>query len=75
MKRVYVLRHAKSSWNDASLPDGERPLAGRGRRAAKAMALHVDEAGVAAQFVLCSPARRARRRSTVCVGCRPQWIR
>ena len=44
MKRVYVLRHAKSSWKDASLPDRERPLAGRGRRAAKAMALHVDEA-------------------------------
>jgi phosphohistidine phosphatase len=60
MKRLYLLRHAKSSWKDESLPDRERPLAGRGRRAADAMARHLDEAGVTPQLVLCSPARRAR---------------
>ena len=58
MKRLYLLRHAKSSWKDASLPDRERPLAGRGRRAAKAIAGHLDEAGIRPQLVLCSPARR-----------------
>jgi phosphohistidine phosphatase len=58
MKRLYLLRHAKSSWNDVSLPDRERPLAGRGRRAAKAIARHLDESGVETQLVLCSPARR-----------------
>jgi hypothetical protein len=31
---IYLLRRAKSSWKDVSLPDRERPLAGRGRRAA-----------------------------------------
>jgi phosphohistidine phosphatase len=60
MKRMYLLRHAKSSWKDASLPDRERPLSGRGRRAAKAMSRHLDEASVQVQLVLCSPATRTR---------------
>jgi phosphohistidine phosphatase len=59
MRRLYLLRHAKSSWKEAGLPDRERPLAPRGRRAAKAMARHVAEAGIEPQLVLCSPARRA----------------
>jgi phosphohistidine phosphatase len=60
MKRLYLLRHAKSSWKDADLADRERPLAGRGRRAAKAMSKHLRSAGVDPELVLCSPARRAR---------------
>jgi phosphohistidine phosphatase len=35
MKTLYLLRHAKSSWNDASLRDFDRPLNDRGREAAK----------------------------------------
>jgi phosphohistidine phosphatase len=60
MKRLYLLRHAKSSWKEPELADRDRPLAGRGRRAAKAMAKHMRTAGVDPQLVLCSPARRAR---------------
>ena len=60
MKRLYLLRHAKSSWKDRSLADSERPLAGRGRRAAKAMAAHLESERVRPELVLCSPARRAR---------------
>jgi phosphohistidine phosphatase len=60
MKRLYLLRHAKSSWKDRSLADRERPLAGRGRRAAKAIAAHLEAEGVRPELVLCSPARRAR---------------
>jgi phosphohistidine phosphatase len=60
MKRVYLLRHAKSSWKDDSLADRERPLAGRGRRAAKAMARHLEAEGIRPDLVLCSPARRSR---------------
>jgi phosphohistidine phosphatase len=60
MKRLYLLRHAKSSWRDRSLADRERPLAGRGRRAAKAMAAHLEAEGVRPELVLCSSARRAR---------------
>jgi phosphohistidine phosphatase len=60
MKRVYLLRHAKSSWKDRSLADRDRPLAGRGRRAASALADHLRAEGVRPELVLCSPARRAR---------------
>jgi phosphohistidine phosphatase len=60
MKRLYLLRHAKSSWKDMSLPDHDRPLAGRGRRAAKAIARHLHEEGIEPELVLCSSARRTR---------------
>jgi phosphohistidine phosphatase len=60
MKRVYLLRHAKSSWADPSLADHDRPLNGRGRRAAAAMGEHLRAAGVAPELVLCSSARRTR---------------
>jgi phosphohistidine phosphatase len=60
MRRVYLLRHAKSSWKDGSLADRERPLAGRGRKAARAMAGHLEDEGIRPDLVLCSPARRTR---------------
>ena len=60
MKRLYLLRHAKSSWDDSSLPDHDRPLAGRGRRASKAIARHLREEDIKPDLVLCSSARRAR---------------
>jgi phosphohistidine phosphatase len=60
MKRVHLLRHAKSSWKDRSLADRDRPLAGRGRRAANAVARHLEAEGIRPDLVLCSPARRTR---------------
>jgi phosphohistidine phosphatase len=60
VKRIYLLRHAKSSWKDDQLRDHDRPLAGRGKRAAKAMARHLRDEGIDPQLVLCSTARRAR---------------
>ena len=60
MKRLYLLRHAKSSWKDTGLPDHDRPLAARGRRAAKAIARHLRNRDLGPQLVLCSTARRAR---------------
>jgi phosphohistidine phosphatase len=60
MKHLYLLRHAKSSWKHPELADHDRPLAGRGRRAAKAIAKHIRAEGIAPELVLCSTARRAR---------------
>jgi phosphohistidine phosphatase len=60
MKRVYLLRHAKSSWRHPELADHPRPLAGRGKRAAKAIAKHLRAQQPAPELVLCSSARRAR---------------
>ena len=58
---LYLLRHAKSSWADESLPDLERPLAPRGRRAAQQLAQHLRGHPIAPEVVLCSPALRTRQ--------------
>jgi phosphohistidine phosphatase len=59
VKTLYLLRHAKSSWDDPYLPDHDRPLAPRGRRAARKLADHLRRVGIAPALVLCSTARRA----------------
>jgi phosphohistidine phosphatase len=58
--RLFVLRHAKSSWNNSFLDDHDRPLAPRGRRAAEALADHVAAIDPPPALVLCSTARRAQ---------------
>jgi phosphohistidine phosphatase len=60
MKSLFLLRHAKSSWKDPALADHDRPLAPRGRRAAKLLAEHLRRDQVAPELVLCSSARRTR---------------
>jgi phosphohistidine phosphatase len=60
-KLLYLLRHAKSDWDDPELPDHERPLAPRGVRASREMVKRFKKAGVAPSLVLCSPAVRARQ--------------
>ena len=60
MHRLFVLRHAKSSWNNAYMADHERPLAPRGQRAAAALAAHVARIDPPPALVLCSAARRAQ---------------
>ena len=57
--RIHLLRHLKSSWDDLGLPDHDRPLAGRGRRAGKRLRGHIRATGVRPQVVLCSSAVRA----------------
>ena len=60
MRTLYLLRHAKSSWDDAGLADRDRPLAPRGQRAAKAIAKHLGSEDISPALVLCSAARRTR---------------
>jgi phosphohistidine phosphatase len=60
MPVLYLLRHAKSSWDDPSLADRNRPLAPRGLRAADLMGEHLRASGIEPAVVLCSPAMRAR---------------
>jgi phosphohistidine phosphatase len=55
-----VLRHAKSSWAEDDQPDRERPLAPRGRKAARRVAAYLRDHGVRPDVVLCSPAERTR---------------
>ncbi len=58
--RLLLMRHAKSSWDDESSPDHDRPLAKRGRGAAELMGKHLRTAGLLPDLVLCSSARRTR---------------
>jgi phosphohistidine phosphatase len=60
MKQLFLVRHAKSSWDDPELPDHDRPLAPRGRRAARLLAEHLGREGITPSLVLCSTARRTR---------------
>src|SRR5215216_1280624 len=59
--RLFLLRHAKSSHDETGLPDHDRPLAPRGRRAASAIGHHMRERGLTPALVLCSSATRARQ--------------
>lgn len=61
MKTLVLLRHAKSSWDNDSLSDHDRPLAPRGRRAAPAIAERLRELGVLPDFVLSSTSVRTRQ--------------
>jgi phosphohistidine phosphatase len=60
MRQLLLLRHAKSSWDDPSVPDRERALSPRGHRAAAAMRQAMRRLGLAPDLVLVSPARRTR---------------
>lgn len=61
MKRLSLLRHAKAAWDDSTLRDRDRPLAPRGRKAAKRIERWVRKHDVRPQLVVCSSAVRARQ--------------
>ena len=58
MKTLYMVRHAKSSW-EFDVSDRERPLNKRGLRDAEAMSLHLSNAIERPDLMLSSPANRA----------------
>lgn len=60
LRTLYVLRHCKSSWDDESINDIDRPLNKRGERDAQRLAEHFRDEGIGPEWVLCSPAVRAR---------------
>ncbi|KLE35249.1 SixA phosphatase family protein [Aurantiacibacter luteus] len=61
MKRLGLLRHAKSDWDDMSLRDFDRGLNDRGRRGAALMGEHIRALGHRWDRVLASPAERVKR--------------
>jgi phosphohistidine phosphatase len=58
-RRLLLLRHAKSSWDDVGLADHDRPLAPRGHQAVEKLREHLGADGTVPDLVLCSTARRA----------------
>jgi len=65
MKVVYFIRHAKSSWEDMSLRDIDRPLNPRGKRDAPFMAKLLKGKGVLPNAIISSPANRAHTTASV----------
>lgn len=59
MKRLLLLRHAKSSWENAGIPDFERPLNARGLNTAPFMGELIARRAIAADAIVSSPAKRA----------------
>jgi phosphohistidine phosphatase len=59
MKKVLLVRHAKSSWDDFNLDDFERPLNARGKKNAVEMAKRLKHQGIIIDAFLSSPAKRA----------------
>ena len=66
-KTLFVLRHAKSSWKDDSLPDHDRPLNSRGVGDAPRMGAFMQKQGMEPELILTSTARRARRTAALVV--------
>jgi len=61
MKTLLLMRHAKSSWDEAGLADFDRPLNDRGRRAAPFMGEVLRREGLVPDVIVSSPAERARQ--------------
>jgi phosphohistidine phosphatase len=59
MKTLFLVRHAKSSRDDPSLPDRERPLDDRGKRDAPKMGKRLAKRDVKLDLLVSSPALRA----------------
>lgn len=60
MLTLYLLRHAKSSWDDESKQDFERPLSSRGRKACALIGEYIEEKGIDFDLVLVSTSVRTR---------------
>lgn len=65
MKTIYILRHAKSSWDNPSLADFERPLNERGLFAAPFMGQYFLKNNLQPELILSSPAFRAKQTAEI----------
>lgn len=65
MKYLILLRHAKSSWQNLSLPDHDRPLNKRGRRTAPIMGQRLSLKAIQPQLIISSTAKRALKTAKI----------
>jgi phosphohistidine phosphatase len=59
VKRLVIIRHAKSSWSNALIEDFDRPLNERGKKDAPLMAKRLKEKKIIPDLLITSPAKRA----------------
>lgn len=63
MKKLFIIRHAKSDWSNTNLDDIDRPLNNRGKRDIPFMGEILNKKGVIPDIIISSPAYRARETS------------
>lgn len=61
MKRLFIIRHAKSSWSEPGRDDFDRPLGKRGKKDGPEMAKRLGDAGIHPDLIVASPAKRAKK--------------
>jgi phosphohistidine phosphatase len=65
MKRLLLMRHAKSSWKDSELPDHERPLKKKGQKDAEQMGKMLKSKDLTPDLILTSSAARASQTAEI----------
>lgn len=65
MKKILIMRHAKSDWSDNSLSDFDRPLNKRGKKAAPVMGEEIKKRKLTPDVIISSPAKRAKRTAKI----------
>jgi len=77
VRELFIMRHAKSSWDDPSLADFDRPLNQRGKSDAPLMGKHLAKMGVKPDLIIASPAKRAKKTAKIVaeeIGYNPEQI-
>jgi phosphohistidine phosphatase len=74
MRRLILLRHAKSDWTSPGMRDHARPLAARGRDAAPRIGAYMTHHGLVPDLVLCSTAARAQQTVDLVVASFPEKV-
>lgn len=67
-RQLWLLRHAKSDWNNANLSDFERPLNQRGTRDAPRLGRWLRQQGLCPDYLVSSPAERAHQTALSVAG-------
>jgi phosphohistidine phosphatase len=68
-KKLLLMRHAKSDWNDTGLSDVDRPLNARGRSAAPTMGKWLLANDMLPDEIVCSTAVRTRQTLELLIEC------
>ena len=65
MKKIILVRHGKSAWNNPNLTDHDRPLAERGLNDVPEMGIRLKEKGIVPDLILSSTATRAAQTAEI----------
>lgn len=65
MKKLFIIRHAKSDWSNLSLDDYDRPLNSRGKKNAPFMGTFLAKKDIVPDLIISSPAYRARKTAKI----------